>query len=37
VPDESLATLRDYENRIETLMKQEAGSTEDSTTKEPEV
>jgi flagellar basal-body rod modification protein FlgD len=37
VPDESLSTLRDYENRIETLMKQEAGSTEDSTTKEPEV
>ena len=42
VPDESLATLREYEEKMELLIKQQEenskeGATEDNTTKEPEV
>ena len=42
VPDESLATLREYEEKMELLVKQpeestQEGTTEDNTTKEPEV
>lgn len=42
VPDESLATLREYEEKMELLIKQQEessneGTTEDNTTKEPEV